>query len=119
MFYLFRPLFVPNQGMVDPGDNVTNTLKKEFGEEALNSLELSPEENKKIHDSLEDLFCHGTMVIKKSSQIIFIISLCYFYSHFLLFVMLLFLITSLHYVIFIIIFFFFLKNDKNKLTCNY
>lgn len=51
--------------MVDPGDTVTNTLKKEFGEEALNSLELSPEENKRIHDSLEDLFHHGTMVLKK------------------------------------------------------
>ena len=49
--------------MVDPGDNVTNTLKKEFGEEALNSLEVSPEENKRIHESLEHLFHHGTLVI--------------------------------------------------------
>lgn len=57
--------FTSNQGMVDPGDTVTNTLKKEFGEEALNSLELSPEENKRIHDSLEDLFHHGTTVLKK------------------------------------------------------
>ena len=56
--------FVSNQGMVDPGDNVTNTLKKEFGEEALNSLELSPEENKRIQDSLEDLFHHGNTVLK-------------------------------------------------------
>jgi len=51
-------------GMVDPGDTVTNTLKKEFGEEALNSLELSPEENKRIHDSLEDLFDHGNTVFQ-------------------------------------------------------
>ena len=50
--------------MVEPGDTVTNTLKKEFGEEALNSLELSPEENKRIHDSLEDLFHHGNTVLK-------------------------------------------------------
>ena len=50
---------------MDPGDTVTNTLKKEFGEEALNSLELSPEENKRIHDSLEDLFHHGTTVLQK------------------------------------------------------
>lgn len=49
--------------MVDPGDTVTNTLKKEFGEEALNSLEVSPEENKRIQESLEHLFHHGTMVI--------------------------------------------------------
>ena len=51
--------------MVDPGDTVTNTLKKEFGEEALNSLELSSEEKKRIHDSLEDLFHHGYTVVKK------------------------------------------------------
>lgn len=50
--------------MVDPGDTVTNTLKKEFGEEALNSLELSPEESKKILDSLEDLFQQGNTVLK-------------------------------------------------------
>ena len=62
---IFCPFFTSNQGMVDPGDTVTNTLKKEFGEEALNSLELSPEENKRIHDSLEDLFHHGTTVLKK------------------------------------------------------
>ena len=50
------------QGMVDPGDTVTNTLKKEFGEEALNSMELTPAENKRIQESLEDLFHHGTVV---------------------------------------------------------
>ena len=54
--------------MVDPGDTVTNTLKKEFGEEALNSLELSPEEKKRIHDSLEDLFHHGNTVVKKNDN---------------------------------------------------
>ena len=30
--------------MVDPGEQVSVTLKREFGEEALNSEELSPEE---------------------------------------------------------------------------
>ena len=50
--------------MVDPGDTVTNTLKKEFGEEALNSLELSPEESTKILHSLEDLFQQGNTVLK-------------------------------------------------------
>ena len=56
--------FASTQGMVDPGDTVTNTLKKEFGEEALNSLELSPEESKRILDSLEDLFQQGNTVLK-------------------------------------------------------
>ena len=50
--------------MVDPGDTVTNTLKKEFGEEALNSLELSPEESKRILDSLEGLFQQGYTVLR-------------------------------------------------------
>lgn len=51
-------------GMVEPGDTVTNTLKKEFGEEALNSLELSTEENKLLHEKLEDLFSHGNLVFQ-------------------------------------------------------
>ena len=55
-------LLVILQGMVEPGDTVTNTLKKEFGEEALNSLELSTEENKLLHKKLEDLFSHGNLV---------------------------------------------------------
>lgn len=48
--------------MVDPGEPVTYTLKREFGEEALNSLELPPEENKRLHGVLDDLFRHGTVV---------------------------------------------------------
>ena len=58
----FIPATCHFQGMVEPGDTVTNTLKKEFGEEALNSMELSPEENKILHKNLEDLFHHGTLV---------------------------------------------------------
>lgn len=53
--------------MVNPGDTVTNTLKKEFGEEALNSMELSPEENKRLHETLEDLFRHGTSVTRNKA----------------------------------------------------
>ena len=50
--------------MVDPGDNVTNTLKKEFGEEALNSMELvSEEEREYLHTSLAELFQHGHEVM--------------------------------------------------------
>jgi hypothetical protein len=30
------------QGMVEPGDSLAATLKKEFGEEALNTLDLTP-----------------------------------------------------------------------------
>ena len=48
--------------MVDPGDTVSATLKKEFGEEAMNSLEASPEEKKKIEEQVHQLFSHGKEV---------------------------------------------------------
>lgn len=89
--------------MVDPGDNVTNTLKKEFGEEALNSLELSPEENKKIHESLEDLFHHGTMVIKKVyKKIVNLFLLCHYHVIFIVIFYLLCYLFIVYYVIFTI-----------------
>jgi len=48
--------------MVDPGDSVSNTLKKEFGEEALNSIEASEEERKKLSELVNELFKKGEMV---------------------------------------------------------
>ena len=51
--------------MVNPGDNVTNTLKAEFGEEALNSLEATEQEKKKINSFIDELFAHGEMVYLK------------------------------------------------------
>ena len=48
--------------MVDPGDTVSVTLKKEFGEEAMNSLEASPEEKGKIEKQINDLFSQGEEV---------------------------------------------------------
>ena len=50
------------QGMVEPGDTVSATLKKEFGEEAMNSLEASPEEKKKIEGQVNQLFSQGEEV---------------------------------------------------------
>ncbi len=50
--------------MVNPGDNVPNTLKAEFGEEALNTLEASPEEKKKIRFEVDKLFSRGKPVSK-------------------------------------------------------
>jgi len=47
-------------GMVDPGEQVSATLKREFGEEALSSLTaVSPEEKKQIEESIGRLFAHG------------------------------------------------------------
>ena len=52
--------------MVEPGDTVSATLKKEFGEEAMNSLEASPEEKKQIEKQINELFAHGEKVSEVS-----------------------------------------------------
>lgn len=44
------------QGMVDPGEQVSLTLQREFSEEALNSLAVSPSEREKIHGRITKLF---------------------------------------------------------------
>ncbi|ETO25525.1 hypothetical protein RFI_11612, partial [Reticulomyxa filosa] len=48
-------------GMVESGDTVSNTLKKEFGEEALNSLDsnLTTEQKKSLESSLNYFFSHS------------------------------------------------------------
>ncbi|XP_066498746.1 ADP-ribose pyrophosphatase, mitochondrial isoform X2 [Hoplias malabaricus] len=43
-------------GMVDPGELVSLTLQREFSEEAMNSLESSPQEREKIHKRITQLF---------------------------------------------------------------
>ena len=48
--------------MVEPGDTVSATLKKEFGEEAMNSLEASEEEKKEIEKHIDALFHSGEEV---------------------------------------------------------
>ena len=48
--------------MVEAGDTVTGTLKKEFGEEALNSLEQSEEKKREIERLVTELFNNGEQV---------------------------------------------------------
>ena len=48
--------------MVDPGDTVSRTLKKEFGEEAMNSIEASKQEKDKIERQINELFEGGVKV---------------------------------------------------------
>ncbi|KAG7243704.1 hypothetical protein INR49_011261 [Caranx melampygus] len=43
-------------GMVDPGEQISLTLQREFSEEALNSLSLSPSQKAQIHDRITKLF---------------------------------------------------------------
>ncbi|KAL0993638.1 hypothetical protein UPYG_G00110930 [Umbra pygmaea] len=43
-------------GMVDPGEQVSLTLHREFSEEALNSLQASPQDREQIHQRITALF---------------------------------------------------------------
>ncbi|XP_071530892.1 ADP-ribose pyrophosphatase, mitochondrial-like isoform X2 [Panulirus ornatus] len=49
-------------GMVDPGELVSTTIKREFQEEALNSLEMTEEKKKQTEQQLKDLFQRGEEV---------------------------------------------------------
>ncbi|KAJ9574155.1 hypothetical protein L9F63_008411 [Diploptera punctata] len=51
-------------GMVDPGEKVTSTLKREFMEEALNSLECSESEREKSKSMIEKFFNDGYEVYR-------------------------------------------------------
>uniref|UniRef100_F7AUJ8 ADP-ribose pyrophosphatase, mitochondrial n=1 Tax=Ciona intestinalis TaxID=7719 RepID=F7AUJ8_CIOIN len=51
-------------GMVDADEKVSVTLKREFSEETLNSLDANAEEKRKIYDQIKKLFKHGTVVYK-------------------------------------------------------
>lgn len=51
-------------GMVNPGENRTITLMREFGEEALNSLEATGEEKEQITKVLKDFFQNGFTIYK-------------------------------------------------------
>lgn len=47
---------------MDSGDTVSITLKKEFGEEAMNSLEATVEEKRDIEKHIDSLFHNGEEV---------------------------------------------------------
>ena len=48
--------------MVDPGELVSETLKREFAEEALNSLEVDEQKKSAIRDGIEGVFKSGREV---------------------------------------------------------
>ncbi|XP_058151745.1 ADP-ribose pyrophosphatase, mitochondrial isoform X2 [Dasypus novemcinctus] len=52
-------------GMVDPGEKISATLKREFGEEALNSKQKSSAEKRKMEKQLQKLFSEEHLVIYK------------------------------------------------------
>ncbi|XP_060069436.1 ADP-ribose pyrophosphatase, mitochondrial-like isoform X2 [Ylistrum balloti] len=51
-------------GMVDPGEVITQTLKREFGEEAMNSLEMSEKEKENLEKAISNIFQHGDEVYR-------------------------------------------------------
>lgn len=56
------PAYLLPQGMVEAGDTVSATLKKEFGEEAMNSLEATEQEKREIEKHIDTLFHSGERV---------------------------------------------------------
>ncbi len=48
--------------MVDAGEKVSVTLKREFGEEAMNSLDAQKDDKKKIKKDVDTLFKSGQEV---------------------------------------------------------
>lgn len=51
-------------GMVDPGESVSLTLKREFGEEALNSEGIPIDEREKIQQQVNNLMVSGDEVYR-------------------------------------------------------
>ena len=49
--------------MVSPGEAVSITLKREFSEETMNSLEANDERNEEIYSHVDDMFRNGHEVI--------------------------------------------------------
>ncbi|XP_012656767.1 ADP-ribose pyrophosphatase, mitochondrial-like [Otolemur garnettii] len=52
-------------GMVDPGEKISTTLKREFGEEAMNSLQKSRAEMQELEKQLNKLFSQEHFVVYK------------------------------------------------------
>ena len=48
--------------MVDPGEKVSTTLRREFSEEALNSLSLTENEKEKLQESISNVFNKKVLV---------------------------------------------------------
>lgn len=54
--------------MVDPGEKISATLKREFGEEALNSLQKSSAEKRKLEEQLHKLFSQEHLVVRNGGS---------------------------------------------------
>ena len=48
--------------MVDAGEKVSQTVRREFGEEAFNTLKMDPNKKKELEAKLKEFFKHGVKV---------------------------------------------------------
>jgi len=53
---MISPTVVMMQGMVDPGEVVTTTVKREFIEEAMDLMALSEDDQRRINQQISDFF---------------------------------------------------------------
>ncbi|XP_004681478.1 PREDICTED: ADP-ribose pyrophosphatase, mitochondrial [Condylura cristata] len=56
-------------GMVDPGEKISATLKREFCEEAFNSLQKSSAEKRELEKQLHELFNQEHLVVRNDGEI--------------------------------------------------
>lgn len=70
------------KGMVDPGELVTTTLKREFAEEALNSLELDDQAKDDISKAVDKVFQNGVEVCPTQFKRYSLLSNKYLYMYF-------------------------------------
>lgn len=54
--------------MVDPGEKISAALKREFGEEALNSLQKSSAEKRELEEQLQKLFSQEHLVVRNGDS---------------------------------------------------
>ena len=52
---------------MNAGEVITTTIRREFGEETLDTLNASQEEKKEIEKNINDLFANGKLVRKKGN----------------------------------------------------
>lgn len=64
-------VYLSPQGMVDPGEKLSAALKREFSEEALNSLQKTEAEKKEMEKQLNKLFSQDHFVVRVTSFLLF------------------------------------------------
>ena len=64
------------QGMVDPGEVASATVKREFGEEALSALTMGEDEAAQVRRDLDRLFDPSTATVVYKYVHVFVVCMC-------------------------------------------